>query len=502
MRSFMHIPHGQSDGHGPEVLNTNAEAFHKRQPRTSLRKGLTKWMLLLITAPMLASGITIYAISSNHLRDSTRQDMTLMSQLMSATLSGRLSDGWTTDDRKLVDSMGRHPRLAYVWVLGANDEIIHASVFDSDAWGRYMAKSQTNVGEPTPEKFDPLGWFLPEEQEVWTTPIFTTPLEVGGGSKAQLEGKVVAGLKKGTQRLIFSKIGVWWLGELALVWLICVAVLPLVLHRWIKPLKALMAATRKLALGETPEQIPLRTSDEMGFLVGAFNDMAAKLTASRSMLIETNKNLEHRVAERTQELNEAAQNAERMARTDSLTSIYNRRAFTEELPRAVSRVKTNNLSLSLMMIDLDGFKGVNDTLGHDVGDKLLVLVSGILQRCSPKGAMVARLGGDEFAILLGNVATDHAKKIGEGMIQAFVEEAKAIFAKESSCPPASLSIGLANRTPQDRGPATELLKRADQALYKAKAAGKSRVEIFHPDLELEAERNAQAVAAGDRRKPR
>ncbi|MHC4995782.1 MAG: hypothetical protein ACYTGQ_12090, partial [Planctomycetota bacterium] len=118
----MQIPHvQQAGGHGPEALNSNAEAFHKRQPRTSLRKSLTMWMLLLITAPMLASAITIYAISANHLRDSTVQDMTLMSRLMSATLSGRLSDGWTTDDRKLVDSMGRHQRLAYVCVLGPND---------------------------------------------------------------------------------------------------------------------------------------------------------------------------------------------------------------------------------------------------------------------------------------------------------------------------------------------------------------------------------------------
>jgi diguanylate cyclase (GGDEF)-like protein len=155
-----------------------------------------------------------------------------------------------------------------------------------------------------------------------------------------------------------------------------------------------------------------------------------------------------------------------------------------------------------MMIDLDGFKGVNDTLGHDIGDKLLVLVSGILQRCAPKGAMVARLGGDEFAILLGNVSTDNAKKIGEGMISAFGEEAKAIFANKGDCPPASLSIGVAARTPQDKGPATELLKRADQALYQAKSAGKSRVEVFQPDEELERARLAAAASSGDRRKPR
>lgn len=481
MKSFMHVPHLHDDDPGEETYNSNAEAFHKRQPRKSINLSLTMWMLLLITAPMLASGVTIYAIAARHLADNSHQDMAMMSKLMSTTLSGRITDGWTSEDGKLLDSMGQHPRLAYVCVLDANDQIMHASVFDSAAWGAYMKQSSKNLiqVEKTAEA-NPLDWFLPEEQELWTTPIYYNPLQSGDKADAKLEGKIVTGLKKGSQRLIISKIGTWWLAELAIIWVACLAVLPWVLHRWSKPLKQLMSATRALALGETPEQIPLQTSDEMGFLVGAFNDMAAKLTASRGLLLETNKNLESRVTERTQELKEAAQQAALMARTDSLTSIYNRRAFTEELPRATGRVTNNNLTLSLMMIDLDGFKAVNDTLGHDVGDKLLILVSGILQRCSPKGAFVARLGGDEFAILLSNVSVENAKQIGENMIQTFGDEAKAVFTKGVTCPRASLSVGIASRTNQSTGPAIDLLKCADQAMYQSKSAGKSRVTIYQP----------------------
>lgn len=159
----------------------------------------------------------------------------------------------------------------------------------------------------------------------------------------------------------------------------------------------------------------------------------------------------------------------RLANQDMLTGMPNRRAFFEQVEEHLS----NTDDCVVALLDLDGFKPINDNLGHFAGDQLLVEISTRLRRQSDDTMLVARLGGDEFAILfrgVGDVDIASAKATG---ILAALALPSVINGHTVSV---TASIGLA-RFPRDGATATELLTAADAALYAAKAQGRARFEV-------------------------
>lgn len=167
---------------------------------------------------------------------------------------------------------------------------------------------------------------------------------------------------------------------------------------------------------------------------------------------------------------------ELVAQTDALTGLYNRRCLDEQLPKAMERARMTQGPMALVLLDLDGFKAVNDTLGHPAGDDVLRRMARILAACTRKSDLPCRLGGDEFALLLPDVGESRAVAIAESVRAAAAGE----FARERGLgTPVSCSLGLAAPRPDES--AAELLGRADQALYEAKRLGKDRV-VSAPSL--------------------
>ena len=165
-----------------------------------------------------------------------------------------------------------------------------------------------------------------------------------------------------------------------------------------------------------------------------------------------------------------------LAYYDSLTDLPNRSLFRERLDRALGRTVRNHSVGALMLIDLDGFKEVNDTYGHDVGDELLVAVAKTLQGGVREVDTVARLGGDEFTVLLEDLKdTNNAVLVADKFLHSL---ARPIHAgnRELSV---TASIGI-TFFPTDSDNPVDLLKYADIAMYRAKAAGKNRRELFEP----------------------
>ena len=162
------------------------------------------------------------------------------------------------------------------------------------------------------------------------------------------------------------------------------------------------------------------------------------------------------------------------ASRDSLTNLPNRALFRDRLEQALARARRGEGSVGVLFLDLDNFKGLNDSLGHQTVDRLLVAVAERLRACVWPQDTVARVGGDEFTVLLEHVAgvsdaVEIARRISERLRRVFSVGGDKVFT--------TASIGIAlSRPGQDRP--DDLLRVADAAMYRAKSQGKDRHEVF------------------------
>jgi diguanylate cyclase (GGDEF)-like protein len=178
---------------------------------------------------------------------------------------------------------------------------------------------------------------------------------------------------------------------------------------------------------------------------------------------------------------------------DALTGLPNRRMLRDRLEQEIKRCQRDQLQLALLFIDLDHFKEVNDTLGHDAGDLLLIEAGRRLQACVRQSDTVARMGGDEFTIILAEMTTsDHL----EGTLQKILRALAEVFQLGNEQVFVSASIGI-TIYPLDATQIEDLLRHADQALYVAKGAGRNRFSFFTPALQDAAQTRVRL--AGDLR---
>lgn len=166
----------------------------------------------------------------------------------------------------------------------------------------------------------------------------------------------------------------------------------------------------------------------------------------------------------------------RMATMDSLTSLFNRRFFAEQLTREFKRAQRYDSSLTLIMIDIDFFKNYNDAFGHLRGDQVLVTVSDLLVKCVREVDIVARYGGEEFAVILPEASLERGLIVAEKIRQT-IEEYPFKFGDRQPSGRLTLSLGIASNT-ADLDNINEFINRADVALYRAKKTGRNKCEAF------------------------
>ncbi|MCB2073795.1 MAG: EAL domain-containing protein [Novosphingobium sp.] len=199
----------------------------------------------------------------------------------------------------------------------------------------------------------------------------------------------------------------------------------------------------------------------------------------------------------SRDITEQRKTAERLriaSECDFLTSLPNRRAFEAHLKKVTARARDSGKSVGLMLLDLDHFKHVNDTLGHLAGDHLLQMLARRLKKCVSEPGFVARLGGDEFAIILDDIRDESELINGATQILARMEE-PVTFAGRLIY--GGLSIGSAV-FPRDAENAQDLLKHADAALYDLKASGRGGIQMFSSQMMEAAERSASQLTLARR----
>jgi diguanylate cyclase (GGDEF)-like protein len=262
-------------------------------------------------------------------------------------------------------------------------------------------------------------------------------------------------------------------------------------HRLAKPLRTLVRRCRSLASGESDRPVDSRGGDELEDLLDTFGALFRQLADARSesekmqqLLQQTRDVLDLRVAERTRDLMEANERllrevAERAraeellshaAHSDPLTGLMNRRAMLEQLEYQTARFQRNHTPFTLLLGDLDNFKAINDTFGHDAGDQALIQTARHIVHGIRAQDLVARWGGEEFLILLPDTDLAGGVVVAEALREAIASKGVAIGDGTRHI---TLSLGVAEYNLGQT--INQFIKAADTALYQAKVGGRNRV---------------------------
>lgn len=214
-------------------------------------------------------------------------------------------------------------------------------------------------------------------------------------------------------------------------------------------------------------------------LVGSFYYLYVK--RYRNLIDKLNTQLEYEVTLKTIELAEQNKKLNHLAHHDVLTSLPNRLLFLDRLEQSIKLAKRQGTQVSILFLDLDRFKEINDTYGHEVGDKLLIEITHRLEACVRQYDTIARLGGDEFTIIIEDSENDRIVEI----LEEVIEQMKEPFMINGTMLYSTFSIGV-SRYPED-GESTEiLLRNADTAMYKAKEHGRNTFAFYDEAMSAQA----------------
>lgn len=205
--------------------------------------------------------------------------------------------------------------------------------------------------------------------------------------------------------------------------------------------------------------------EQWGFSIGLVVGLVALPLYFSTLLKQLNRQHD--------ELKKLYEQMAKYATQDSLTNLPNRKHFHDQLEKAIASSGQDKRTFTLLYLDLDGFKAINDALGHAVGDQLIESTARRIEQCVRKDDMVARVGGDEFVVLLRDVASHDVSKIAEKIIEN-TSKPLALADKTLSI---TTSIGVATY-PQDGADVNTLIHSADSAMYEAKRNGKNGYRIF------------------------
>ncbi|MGN6111602.1 MAG: putative bifunctional diguanylate cyclase/phosphodiesterase [Luteimonas sp.] len=371
----------------------------------------------------------------------------------------------------------RQPDVSYVLVYDDDGDILHDGSGDIPTYGQAMR--------------DPLAYeavSAPGVHAQWTDRVLdvSSPIKVGddrlGGVRIGYSLDGVRADETRASSALGERIGaigtrhLWWIG-LALLGLVALgAAASFALQRvLVRPIRELADAAREIEAGNFGTSIaPSPRNDEVGDLMRAFGRMGDS------------------IARHDREIR-------RMAYTDALTGLANRLAFRESLDQRMMQARGAGREMALLFADIDDFKRVNDTLGHDAGDEVLVQFSNrirlaVERHCGRESPLLARFGGDEFVILMesgpGDGESGEVRVPAAALAETLVAELARPIVVEGRQVFLGTSIGI-TLFPEDAAGATALMKNGDIAMYQAKVAGKNCYRFYSRAMDQAVERRVR-----------
>lgn len=415
-------------------LGTDAQVV--AQPSQSLVRRLTWLGLIVLGLSLLLSTVAIMLITRDTLVDQQQRGAEQAALLLAENLAPTLAFQDAQAAEQLLQSFNKRPDLLELQVWGAGGRAFaqwRARSAVALPWRGGGQRTEVDgqgllLQRPVTLQGEVVGWLLWRESFAGAR---ATLLRLALGSGAVL---------------LLALLGAGWL----LSWWQRRALRPLVA---LSRLAEHVAATQDYRL-----RAPVGRRDEVGRLAMRFNDMMRRIEVWHADLHE-----------QLQQEQQAGKQMRQLAHRDQLTGLPNRLSFEVELERQLVEVQLAGQRLALLFVDLDGFKAVNDSLGHAVGDEVLVEVAARMGRVLRSHDTLCRLGGDEFALLVSEVQDPvQVMQLAERLIAAVREPLRL----RGNIVPLGASIGMAF-SPDHGLDAQSLLVAADHAMYAAKRAGKN-----------------------------
>lgn len=238
------------------------------------------------------------------------------------------------------------------------------------------------------------------------------------------------------------------------------------------------------ASGQILQRIPLGSKDELGRLAAQFNELRERLNEANARLQSEIDLADAKLSENHRRLQQQAAELQRMnselqhlALTDPLTGLYNRRYFDQVVESDLALSLRHDEPNSVLVVDVDRFKRINDTYGHETGDRVLVEIGAILSGCLRRSDLACRMGGEEFVLFCRRANREESLAVGEKIRHAVESHPFRDPAGESI--PVTVSIGIATFPDGERILSVkDCFRHADLALYRSKADGRNRVTHF------------------------
>ena len=371
----------------------------------------------------------------------------------------------------LVRSAANQQSVSYVLVHDAAGRLVHDGSIDVAGYGRQMRDPLAQGAMAANE---------PRTQQSAQVLELDYPIRLGeqrlGGLRVGMDLAPVQARQAQTLSMLEQRINLANRRQLGWVVLMMVALVGFacacalyVQRKLVRPIRWLREAARSIEAGDYEVQLPPASrGDEIGELLQTFQLMSRGIARH-------DREVRH------------------IAYTDALTGLGNRMAFREGMEQRLREAAKAGQVLALLFIDVDEFKRVNDTLGHEVGDEVLLQlahrIAGVLEGEGGNDALLARFGGDEFVLLVE--AGSRGREVLESVTAALAERLLAEIGQPLQVQGRELFLGCSigiSLFPQDAGDATGLVKNGDIAMYQAKLAGKNCFRYYSRGLEHEVER--------------